>query len=347
MMVDPFKNFADISTEEWKNKIASFLKGASLDTLQVALGNDIILDPVVRKKHLSSPEIAPSFSSDNQWLMGEKILVGHDIGSTKANVMSALEYGVNYLHLHFEYLCNPDEFNRLLDGIYLNMIHVHFSGEITNDHVEYLTEISQSYDEPISLSFDATIEINTSQFNTKHRCITRTLSLEEQSINGLATLLTLCNKHIEKSLSKEHQPLNEILIHIKLSDSFYLNIAMVKALKRLWLALLEGHKQTTYQMPFFVVSTQNTTDDMFQQMIANTSQAIAAIVEGVDAVLVRTENTTDPNIARRIGRNIHHILREESYLAQIVGATSGAYLLEDLSQQIIEKTWQQFCTSHS
>ena len=213
--------------------------------------------------------------------------------------------------------------------------------------MQCITDLSKKHKEPISISFDSKEELSFEQIDQKHSISASTIQIKEQNINGLFEALIACHEHIEKCLAKKQTSFDNIQINIPLSDSFYLNIALIKAFKRLWLALLEGHQQMTYQMPMIVASTHNTTNDMFQQMISNTSQAISAIVEGVDAVIVNTENTQEPITAQRIGRNIHHILREESYLANIVDATSGAYLLEDISQQLITKTWQQFCTTYS
>jgi methylmalonyl-CoA mutase len=46
----------------------------------------------------------------------------------------------------------------------------------------------------------------------------------------------------------------------------------------------------------------------------------------------------------RIARNISLILSEESYLDKVIDPAAGSYMLEKLTAELAQKSWEKFCS---
>ena len=74
-------------------------------------------------------------------------------------------------------------------------------------------------------------------------------------------------------------------------------------------------------------------------------KALSAVIGGVDSLLVTPSDEAKPDdpFARRMARNVQHLLQAESYLNRVVDPAAGAYYIEHMTERIAEQAWQQFC----
>jgi methylmalonyl-CoA mutase len=84
-------------------------------------------------------------------------------------------------------------------------------------------------------------------------------------------------------------------------------------------------------------------------MIKATTMAMSAVLGGADQLVVTPydEDREDlsnypPQFARRIARNIQHLLKMESGFDQLNDPAAGSHYIEHTSIQIAEKSWEIF-----
>lgn len=130
-------------------------------------------------------------------------------------------------------------------------------------------------------------------------------------------------------------------------SNYFMEMAKFRALRLLWKQILQGYK--TPQQPLSIhaqTATWNKTiTDVNVNMLRSTTEAMSAVIGGVDALSVLPYNDffTEPDdFARRIARNVSTLLKEESYLDKVVDAASGAYYIEHLTKELAQKSWDLF-----
>jgi methylmalonyl-CoA mutase len=67
---------------------------------------------------------------------------------------------------------------------------------------------------------------------------------------------------------------------------------------------------------------------------------MAAVLGGCNSLTVCAEDNS--SMMNRIARNISNVLREESYLDKVADATSGAYAIEKMVDEIAQASWLDF-----
>jgi len=85
--------------------------------------------------------------------------------------------------------------------------------------------------------------------------------------------------------------------------------------------------------------------DAYNNMLRATLEAMAAVLGGCDTLTVEPYNVrfAEPDdLSRRVARNVHAILREESYLAKVADPAAGAYYLENTTYALASRAWELF-----
>ena len=81
-------------------------------------------------------------------------------------------------------------------------------------------------------------------------------------------------------------------------------------------------------------------------MIRSATQAMSAVIGGVDALFAMPANLPQKKdstaFTRRIARNVQHLLRLESYMEKVVDPAGGSYYIENLTTQFVAKAWEEF-----
>ncbi len=87
-------------------------------------------------------------------------------------------------------------------------------------------------------------------------------------------------------------------------------------------------------------------DSPHQNMLANTTQALAAILGGCNSLAVlphdyQAQNGPHP-MGERVARNVSLILREESFLDKNPDPVAGSYYVTVLTAKLAEQAWERF-----
>jgi methylmalonyl-CoA mutase len=149
------------------------------------------------------------------------------------------------------------------------------------------------------------------------------------------------------------QALRQISFRLAADDDQFLTIAKLRAARRLWARVAEVvgdpedgaavvHAETSMPM-----MTQR---DPWVNMLRGTVAAFGAGVGGADTVLVLPFDVAiaggfpgvSNGFSRRIARNTQLLLLEESHVGQVRDPAGGSWFVEDLTEQLAQRAWQQF-----
>ncbi|SPM27971.1 Methylmalonyl-CoA mutase, N-terminal domain/subunit, partial [Mycobacterium terramassiliense] len=149
------------------------------------------------------------------------------------------------------------------------------------------------------------------------------------------------------------QALRQISFRLAADDDQFLTIAKLRAARRLWARVAEvvgdpeGGAAVVHAETSLPMMTQR---DPWVNMLRATVAAFGAGVGGADTVLVLPFDAAIaggfPGVAngfsRRIARNTQLLLLEESHVGQVRDPAGGSWFVEDLTEQLAQRAWQQF-----
>jgi methylmalonyl-CoA mutase len=127
----------------------------------------------------------------------------------------------------------------------------------------------------------------------------------------------------------------------------FLTIAKFRAMRALWARATEAAGIAARQpsligeMSFRMIAER----DPYVNMLRATAAAFGAGVGGAEALLLIPFNTrhgTPDAFARRMARNTHLILQEESHLGRVADAAGGSAFIESLTHQLAGAAWAEF-----
>jgi methylmalonyl-CoA mutase len=125
-------------------------------------------------------------------------------------------------------------------------------------------------------------------------------------------------------------------------------IAKLRAARRLWARVLEasGADPATTSPQHAVASpTMLTRRDPYVNLLRGTIAAFAAGVGGADAVTVAPFDAAlglPTPFSRRIARNTHALLVEESHVARVIDPGGGSWYVESLTDALARTAWAFF-----
>ncbi|MGF1670094.1 MAG: methylmalonyl-CoA mutase family protein [Balneolaceae bacterium] len=126
-------------------------------------------------------------------------------------------------------------------------------------------------------------------------------------------------------------------------------IAKLRALRTLWNKVVSAYDPEAEDSGLFIHSVTSNWNksilDPHNNMIRATTEVLSAVIGGADMITAEPYDSHFrlPNeFAKRISRNIHHILKHEAHLAKVADPAAGSWYIEKLTDQIAEKAWDFF-----
>lgn len=361
--------FSPVSKAEWLAKIEQDLKGKPIESLQIRLDN-LLIDPFPHLDDLQglpTPLIAPA-----DWEIGEDI-PAHDMVKADRTAIEALNVGVQALRFLLDENPGAHRMESLLDGIALDAISIHFFEKNKNaqplhvlNHFYHVAQArrldTQSLRGSVSWEFrDAVVTddaVELVEFAQKklpgfkvlpvnvHRFFAGEEGVVAELAKTIAKAVRWMDSLEEKSIPAE--TVNRFLqFSISIGKNYFVEIAKIRALKHLWANVLKAYGVTDVSMPpieaHLAPSTQ--TQDRNYNMIQSTTQAMAAVIGGVDRLTVLPSDAflgEPTEFSRRIARNVQHILKTESHLNWVQDPAAGSYFIEDLTLKLAAAAWKEF-----
>lgn len=157
---------------------------------------------------------------------------------------------------------------------------------------------------------------------------------------------------LDRNTSESSLPLQMVASQLSFTTvvgrDVFLEIAKLRALRLLWARVLQacGVSDAGPLILHAVTSRRTLTRwDPWVNMLRVTTQAFAAILGGADVLTTAAfdEALGQPEaLGRRIARNTHTILAEESHLDAVLDPVGGSWYVESLTHALAQAAWKHF-----
>jgi methylmalonyl-CoA mutase len=368
--------FPPVSKADWLAQVAKDLKGAPLESLHWQVSEGVIANPLVAAEDLDSP-LYPLSETPNNWEITESVLADN-AALANAQALEALRAGAEGICFHLT--TPPDEafFSVLLQDIYLDYIGLHFEGPVVAENPSLILALLDIEARKRGISkTDLRGSLHYAPLQQAARTDWRFLAdfvhmartefpsfkvvtIEETSIlapeTSLSELLVYAQTYIKKLSEFGISPsvtAAAIQCKVQIGVHYFVEIARLRAFEILWLNLLKGWS-VPLEAPVIsaVFNPAAYSDAVFTNMIKATTMAMSAALGGATQITVlpydegREYLTEYPKaFARRIARNVQHLLKMESNIHTLNDPAAGSYYVEHLTHQIARTSWEKFSTA--
>ena len=355
-----FTAFEKISHQDWINKIEADLKGKDFnETLVWNTKEGIAVQPFYN----STPENITStpLKKNNAWKIREIVIVDSPEKANKKALL-ALQGGANSIQFIGK-IKDQLEMNELLKDIQTDIIEINFYNSEPADTVnlidlkegnisfDYLGEFFKKGDwhtnkendiEALALSTSngaqfKSVSVKGNNFN-QHTIIEEIAFTLSQ---GLEYLNLLTDKDISPSIIA-----SRIEFTFGVGTNYFFEIAKLRVARKLWSLILNEYDVVNEVMTIHSETSviENSEEDNNYNILRNTSRSMSAIIGGCDSLSILPHDNSEDKIdfSNRIARNIHHILKEESFFEKVNNPADGAYYIEQLTDELSEKSWNLF-----
>ncbi|MCA9578189.1 MAG: methylmalonyl-CoA mutase subunit beta [Polyangiales bacterium] len=141
----------------------------------------------------------------------------------------------------------------------------------------------------------------------------------------------------------------QMSLSLSVSSDFFAQIAKLRAARTLFAKVTaafgaSAEAQTT-TLHARTASFNKTRRDPWVNMLRATTETAAAAIGGADSVATGAfDELCGPSdgFARRVARNTHVVLRDESHLSRVADPAGGSWFIESLSDQLARAAWALF-----
>lgn len=381
---DLFSDFDSVSRKEWEERITKDLKGADykkklswhtlegLDLLPFYMSEDIDTNKTTSVSSLQKSETA-------DWARSEPITASTPEEANQ-QIKEAVKGGANSFHI----LCDIEfsdgeiggnmtgtqiqsqsEFDQMFDGVDVEDKILFFNSRMNTPAIQAMLLNSELSPKNVLFSFDPftfmarygrkplpedKIDALIDQIQSKN--IGKALAADglfyhlggATIIQELGASLAIASEYLAQSSDSAQS----IFFRLSAGPLYFPEIAKFRALRILWANLLDAYGLDS-SLPAFIhaeTTKQNQTiADPHNNILRATTEAMAAVVGGVDSLLIHPHDQLyrDQNsFSSRIARNVHHIIGQEAHLGVVSDPAAGSYYVEELTNQIAEKAWDFF-----
>ncbi len=136
---------------------------------------------------------------------------------------------------------------------------------------------------------------------------------------------------------------------LALGGNLFMEIAKLRAARKLWSTVIRSFGGSDESAKMYIHGRtglyNKTKYDPYVNLLRTTTEAFAGVTGGVDSLHIGSfdEVTGEPDeFSRRIARNQQIILGEESHLGQVIDPAGGSWYIEELTQKLTERAWENF-----
>lgn len=338
-------NFPATTLEEWKNQILRELKGEPYTSLIWDIDGDLQGEPVYHSS--GERHILP---------LPGKVRSGWQITSfipEVKNVQDANKMAIHELQMGAEALflenVNPDFLTDLLKGVHLQMIRLVFKPTMTGSAASAKAWHQTLQNLPIEGQYIIDITSFQDDYTDMLAGFSDRISILNQSISPVdkpvqQLLSWLCSTHqCIRKIGQSGQVLPAFAMQLDMGPDFILEIARLRAIRWLWRHLLRSwNLNESVELTILARITPGPNVPWEDVYIHQATIAMSAVLGGADMIMIIPPDQKEWEMAARISRNIHHLLREEAHMHHTIDPMAGSYAIESITQQIAEKTWALF-----
>ena len=141
------------------------------------------------------------------------------------------------------------------------------------------------------------------------------------------TLATILKKGVHLMDTLNLKDGNSFQFSLPIGKSYFVEIAKIRAFKILWANVLAAYEVQNVVAPTIEVHFSKTemTDDTNTNMIHATTQAMSAVIGGVERLTVLPSDKKGSAFTKRIARNVQHLLKMESFMNRVHDPAAVSY----------------------
>jgi methylmalonyl-CoA mutase len=354
-----FDDFSPVSSKLWKQKIQYELKGADYNnTLVWESPEGIKVKPFYHSDEAKEPLSVTTQAS--QFKICQDIFV-HDVDKSNARAVSTLKRGAEAIR--FTIADASVDVKKLVSGIspstpvyfYLLFLEIDFvkaiNGIAGQNNATYYVQL-----DPIAhLVKEGNWMPGKDNFETLNAISSTCANISFLSINAgiyqngganivqqIAYTLAHANEYFN-SITALNKP---ITIQLAVGTNYFFEIAKIRVTKILFALIANeyGHNEECH-----IIATptkrNKTLYDYNVNMLRTTTECMSAILGGADVVINQPYDSLyhkSNEFGDRIARNQLLVLKHESYFNAVNNPADGAYYIEELTQQLVEKAFTLF-----
>lgn len=374
-----FSEFKDTSKSDWLRQLEQDLKGKTLDDLAWKINEDLQMDAFYHPDDFEGRSSFPTMTgrrSNNRWEIGEYVEAG-DVKAANKTLLEGLLGGVQAPALRLKHELSDDELHQLLEGVDPRLVSLHFEQDFPGKDPEHLLYsfgrwvVSQGISTDAvagSIGFDPFLDWPEPPFTALGRAIAfcaselpgfRVLQIDgrvfhdrpQNAADELALILAKgseCFSQMETLGFSPSTVNRHMYLAIAVNTSYFIAIAKIRALKIVWANLMAAYGMGEKPLPHIAVhlAPESQGHDPYQNMITATTQAMSAVIGGVDRLYLLPSDASiqqeSSAFSRRIARNVQHLLQLESFLDRVSDPAAGSYYIETLTEKIAQNAWKAF-----
>ncbi|HOK22115.1 MAG TPA: methylmalonyl-CoA mutase subunit beta, partial [Bacteroidales bacterium] len=165
---------------------------------------------------------------------------------------------------------------------------------------------------------------------------------------SLSQLVNYLNILTDHGISID-QAIRRFRVTLGLGSTYFIEIAKLRAARLLIAKILTAYGLPSDKAKVTIHSKtgifNKTTYDVYNNMLRNTVEAMAAIIGGADDINILPHDFTlqkSNDFSIRIARNVQLILRHEAHFDNVIDPAGGSYLIENLTKSIAQHAWDLF-----
>lgn len=332
------KEFSPQSKQEWISKVEKELKRFLNDfekRFSYAHSEDL--------ENIPSPLLV--HGKDQSWLIRERFIF-ENTELTNKQLLKSLNSGVQELYIETKIRLNSSQLDTLFEGIYLNMLHIHWNGPFNQDTYDFLKN-----KQPESLIFEwPDLERQVPKNSEVEDGILSSFVLREQieenRMDGIISLLKRAVNKLDKisNFSNEDELTKGFVFVINSTTDFIPEIALLRSFRLVWANILAAYGKNPLAYPakiIYNIGDQADPQDPNTNLIRFTIQAVSGILGGAQSIEIAPANGNyHDEFRRRNSRNIHHLLKAESFLDKVTDPGAGSYAIQLLTADYCKKVWE-------
>lgn len=368
-----FENFKKPSKEEWISVLTKELKGADFDNSLMKHDEleELIYPSFFHQDDIQLANEIPGkfpykrgfYSELNDWSIVSFIQVS-DEKSANEKALSDLMKGNTALYFTFLLISNID-FTILLKGVECQYIKVYFELQSEVQFTALSSYFSENLCSEVFITYNPLKERNelrATDFIQLNNGISRNFDVDAFSVQQAGAN---CSQEVAFALALGHDYLVQqvalgrsvddalVNIHFTLGvgSNYLMEIAKFRAFRLLWFKIARSYKpehlcNETASLTAKIGFLNKSLKDPYTNLLRQTTEVMSAAMGGASQVLCfpydlqSTKGSSE--FTERMATNISLILKEESYLNQVLDAVGGSYAFEQLTEMLADKAWILF-----
>jgi len=335
-----FQDFQALAKKDWQSKAEKDLRGKSFSSIQSNwFGLDI--EPYYSHEDiLESGRKTPLRLNTAGWINYVNIIVENE---TRANKLARNSLMLGATGIYFN-LIKPANYSVLLNKIDLSACAIGFEGQVKAE--EYLLYAEQDTTAGKLSGFVNKPELYSS--STGRSFYPTVLSpADENEVSALESILIELFS-ILKPITEDtvHSAMQNIAYKLVIGNNYFFSIAKIRALRILLKRFFSAYRLDFNEADFHIISLSKYWAKAdyapHENMLKATTSAMSAIIGGCNSLIVDSGNNDKQE--ELVARNISSILEFESFMGKVADPAAGSYFIENLTDKIVNKVWQNFIT---